>query len=199
MLRVGGGAVVAGGDPRRGARRRGARARFGVHLRALQHQRSRDPVGRGGRGVNRDRDRDRRDEPQHAPPDGHRVARNHHASPQRRSLRARARSRDRTVARCLRHPAHHDCPTRRLRRADAPAVEGRDDLRPRRTGRDVPVPLSRFRVRRRHPAAAHRVRPALPRARRARVRRRDPAHLLHRRDARAMRTRGEGRGRAGGA
>ena len=62
----------------------------------------------------------------------------------------------------------------------------------------LPAALARRRGRRRDPDDLHRVRAELARAGRARVRRGRAAHLLHRRDARPLRARGEERGRAGG-
>ena len=114
---------------------RGARPRLHVHLRALQHQGGVHAVGRGRRGVVDARHRDRGDEPQHAPSDRHRVARDDDAPAHRRSVHARARARHRAAVRRVRHPADHDRADRGLRRAHAPAVEGRGDLRPRRPGR----------------------------------------------------------------
>ena len=92
-------------------------------------------------------------------------------------------------------PRHHRA-ARGLRRADAPAVAGRDDRRPRRPGGPLPVPAPRPDVRRGHPARAHGLRAEQPRARRPGLRPGGAAHVLHRRDAGALRDGGEGRGRA---
>ena len=87
------------------------------------------------------------------------VVRDDDAPPDRRSLHARPRARHRPADRGARPGAGHDGPARGLRRADAPAVARRDDPRPRRTGRALPVPAPRPGVRRGHPARHHGVRP----------------------------------------
>ncbi len=67
----------------------------------------------------------------------------------------------------VRHPPDHHRADGGLRRADAPAVEGRGDLRPRRAGGSLPAAPSRRSVRLRHPDRADRVRAELARAWRA--------------------------------
>ena len=76
--------------------------------------------------------RDRGDQPQHPPPDGHRRLRPHDAEPHRRSLRARPRSRHPAAAGRVRHPAHHHRADRGLRRPHAAPVPRRGHRRPRR-------------------------------------------------------------------
>ena len=174
---------------------RGARPRVDVHLRTLQHQRGVHAVGRGRRGVVDARHRDRGDEPQHAPSDGHRVARDDDAPAHRRAVHARSRARDRAAVRRVRHPADHDRADRGLRRPHAPAVEGRGGVRPRRPGREVPGAAPRRVVRRGHPARLRRVRPELARARGPLLRRGRAAHVLHRRDRRTLRRDRAPRGR----
>ena len=73
----------------------------------------------------------------------------------------------------------------------------RDDHRPRRPGGPLPVPAPRPGLRRGHPARHHGVRAEHAGARRPGLRPGRAAHVLHRRDARALRPHGEGRGRAG--
>ena len=128
-----------------------------------------DALGRGRRGVVDARHRDRRHEPQHAPPDRHRVVRHDDAPAHRRPVHARPRPRHRPAVRRVRHPADHDRADRGLRRPHAPALEGRGGPRPRRPGREVPRPAPRRVVRRGHPARLRRVRPELARARRPRA------------------------------
>ena len=70
---------------------------------------------------------------------------------------------------------------------DAATLAGRDDLRPRRPRRQLPVPRTRLDLRRRHPDPAGRARSEVDGVRRPGDGRRHPAHVLHRRRARALR------------
>ncbi len=97
---------------------------------------------------------------------------------------------------CVRDPPHHDGADGGLRAVDAPALARRDRDRPRRAGGFVPGPAARSDVRRGHPARAGGVRAELAGAGRAGVRPRDPAHVLHRRDAAALRADRQGCRRA---
>ena len=87
-----------------------------------------------------------RDQPQHPPPDRHRVVRHDDAPPHRRSLRARARPGHGPDVRRVRSAAHHHRADGGLRRADAPPVARRGRGRPRRTGRLVAGPRARPRL-----------------------------------------------------
>ena len=91
----------------------------------------------------------------------------------------------------VRPPADHDRADRGLRRADAAALARRDGARPRRPAGKFGLLIARPRLRRRDPDDLHRVRAELARARRAGVRRGRAAHVLHRRDDRALRARRE--------
>ena len=129
---------------RRGPPGRGARARHRLHLGAVQRQgRARRCRGAAGRGQRPHRHRHRRHQPQHPPPDGHRHVRHHDAPPDRRPLRARASAAAST--RCSGRIGLPPITTAQLEDfagAPAPAVAGRDGHRPRRPGRDVPVPAA---------------------------------------------------------
>ena len=180
----------------RGPRRRGDGPRSRVRLRAAQPQGGGDRLRRGRCHQRADRHRHRGDEPQHAPPDGDRGIRCHHAQPHRRALHVGSRTRRRPVVRRDGPVAHHHRAGRGLRRVDAPPVAGRDDPRPRRPRRIVAVPQPRRRRGVRHPARLGRVRPQLPRSRRTLLRPGRAAHLLHRRDHHPLRADREAGGRA---
>ena len=115
---------------------RGARARHGLHLRALQRQGGGHAVGRGRRGVATARHRHRGDEPQHPPPDRHRVATRRRctaspaaASPSGSAAASTAVRRD-TASRAITTAQIED-----FAGTHAPALAGRGDPRPRRPGR----------------------------------------------------------------
>ena len=82
--------------------------------------------------------RHRGDQPQHPPPDRHRVVRDDDAPPHRWPLHARARSWHRPADGGARAAAGDDGPAGGLRRVDAAAVARRDDPRPRRAGGRYP-------------------------------------------------------------
>ena len=181
------------------ARRRAARPRLGVHLRALQRQGGGDAVGRGRRGLDDAADRHGRDEPQHPPPDRHRRLRHDDAPAHRRALHARARPRHRPDDRALGLP-----PVTTAQLEDFAGLMRRLWHGETIIGHDGPagqlaVPAPRPGVRRGHPARHHGVRTEHAAPGRAGVRPGRAAHLLRRRDAGALRADGEGRGRAGRA
>ena len=178
------------------ARRRAARPRLVVHLRAVQRQGGGDAVGRGGRGVDDAADRHGGDEPQHPPPAGHRRLRDDDAPPHRRPLHARPRAGHRP-----------DDAAIGLKPVTTAQLEDFAGLMRRLwhgetiIGHDGPagtlaVPAPRRDVRRGHPARHHRVRPEHAAPRRAGVRPGRAAHVLRGRDAGALRAHGQGGGRA---
>ena len=97
-------------------------------------------------------DRHRRDQPQHAPPARDGVVRDHHAPAHRRTLHPRHRTRHQADVPGVRHPGDHDRADGGLRRAHAAALARRDDLRPRRSRREVSRAAARLALRRGHPA-----------------------------------------------
>ena len=188
------GIAAAISSPRSPTAKRSASA--GVHLGALQHQGGGDALGAAAP-CRPAPHRHRGDEPPHAPPDRHRVVRHDDASPDRRAVHARPRSRHRPADRCPRPapmttaqledfaglmrrlwPARRWSATTAGRPLSVPALDPTFDD-------DIPLALTAF--------GPHRW------PRRAGVRPRRAAHVLHRRDARALCRIGEGRRRAGRA
>ena len=126
---------------------------------------ARHALGRGRRGVVDARDRDRRDESQHAPPDGHRVARDDDASAHRRALHARTRPRHRaavrraTASRAITTAQIEDFVGLMRRLWKGEVIFGHDG-----PAGKFPVLHLDAVVRRGHPARLRRVRPELARA-----------------------------------
>ena len=199
LLRAGGARDRPAGAARRGARRRADRARVGVPVGAVQREGGGDAVRRGGGRVRGGRHRHRCHQHADAPPAGDGGVGQHDARAHPRPLRARHRPGHRAAARHHGHPADHDGADGGRRRDLPAALEGRGGDGPRRPGGEVPAAHAGQRDRRRHPGDGRVPRLQDDALGRPRARRRDPAHLRHRRGAGPLRGRGARRCRGGRA
>ena len=192
-----GGRRRAGEPDGRGPARRGTGLRHGIHLRAVERQGGVVAHRRGVRGDHSHADRHRRNQSQHPPPAHHRFVGHHHAPAVEGPLHARHRSWHRRDVQRVRRARGDDRADGGLRAGDAQTVARRGGLQSRRADRQVSGAVPRPGLQRGHPPGDRGVRPADPRARWSRVRRRHPAHLFHSGDVAARREDRQGRRRAG--